>query len=189
LQYRAGSAAWIVPAATGKLDLRKKITQRQLLSAERSNMSGRAMPFGLPGALVTFTRLMNIVLGGLEYCLVYLDDIIIHTTACEDHIEHLRIVFQRLQKANMKLKLSKCKLLRRSLKWLGHIVSEEGIATDEDKTKYVQEWPQPKDVTEVWSFYGSSNILQKARKRLFQYSSTTSQLNKEECSIRMVQCL
>jgi hypothetical protein len=106
-----------------------------------------AMPFGLTGAPATFTRLMNIVLGGLEDCLVYIDDIIVQTPSFEDHIEHL-------QKANMKLKPSKCKHLRRSLKWLGHIVSEKGIATDEDKMQHVQEWPQPKDVTEVRSFMG-----------------------------------
>jgi hypothetical protein len=56
-----------------------------------------AMPFGLTGAPATFTRLMNIVLGGLEYSLVYLDDIIVHTPSFEDHIEHLQSVFKRLR--------------------------------------------------------------------------------------------
>ena len=135
-----------------------------------------AMPFGLTGAPATFTRLMNIVLGGVEYCLVYLDDIIVHTPSFDQHILQLREVFERLRRANMKLKPAKCKLLRPSLKWLGHVVSKDGIATDPEKICQVQEWPIPKDVGEVRSFMGLAVYYQKYVKDYSEVAAPLHQL-------------
>ena len=54
----------------------------------------------------------------------------------------------------MKLKPSKCDFFKKEIKYLGHVVSEEGVSTDPDKIKSVTEWPQPTTVTEVRSFLG-----------------------------------
>ena len=79
---------------------------------------------------------MEQVLSGLhwETCLVYTDDIIIFSESVENHFHRLREVFTRLKAAGLKLKPTKCYLLHRSVKYLGHIVSANGVKTDPGKT-------------------------------------------------------
>ena len=114
------------------------------------------MPFGLSNASATFQRLMERVLSRLQWdiCLIYLDDIIIFSRTLEDHISQLQAVFARLKAANLKLKAKKCHLFRRQVAYLGHLVSEEGVAADPEKLKAVREWPRPRAVSDVRSFVG-----------------------------------
>ena len=70
-------------------------------------------------------------------------------------------MFEKLAKAGLKLKPSKCKFFRSSLKYLGHIVSKDGIATDPRKIEAINQWPQPKTVTDVCSFTGFTNYYRK----------------------------
>jgi hypothetical protein len=114
------------------------------------------MPFALCNAPATFERLMETVLRGLTYesCLVYLDDVIVIGSTFEEHLLNLRKVFERFRDARLKLNPGKCHLLQREVKYLGHIVSPEGISTDPEKLKAVREWPAPKDKHEVRSFLG-----------------------------------
>ncbi|VDI14168.1 Hypothetical predicted protein [Mytilus galloprovincialis] len=108
----------------------------------------KVMPFGLCNSGATFERLMEKVLAGLSWkiCLLYLDDIIIFSKTFDEHMDHLDQVFNRLGEANLKLSPKKCHLLRKEVTFLGHTVSENGIATDEEKIKAVKDWPIPKNV-------------------------------------------
>ena len=114
------------------------------------------MPFGLSCAPATFERLMESVLAGLQWdiCLVYLDDIIVTGKTFEQMLENLGKVFDRLKKANLKLKAKKCCLFAKEVVYLGHVVSEKGLATDPSKITAVKEWPVPSNVTELRSFLG-----------------------------------
>ena len=114
------------------------------------------MPFGLTNAPATFQRLMESCLGELHlnWCIIYLDDIIVFSRTPEEHIHRLRTVFEKLKAAGLKLKPSKCDFFKKEIKYLGHVVSEKGVSTDPDKIKAVTEWPQPTTVTEVRSFLG-----------------------------------
>ena len=86
---------------------------------------------------------MENVLHGLHWktLLLYLDDIIVISPDFETHLERLEEVFTRLQKAGLKLKPSKCHLFQEEVKYLGHIVSRNGISTDPEKVEAVAEWP------------------------------------------------
>ena len=97
------------------------------------------MPFGLCGAPATFQRLMQRCLGDLTFqmLLVYLDDILIYSPSIEHHLEHLNLVVTRLKAHHLKLKPSKCNLFKRQVSYLGHVLSADGIATDESKTSAV----------------------------------------------------
>ena len=116
----------------------------------------RTMPFGLCNAGATFQRLMDVVMTGLhlDICLVYLDDVILFSKTVDEHLERLVRILSRLLSAGLKLKPEKCSLLKRSVCFLGHVVSGDGIATDPDKTKAVSEWPVPSSVKELRSFLG-----------------------------------
>ena len=93
------------------------------------------MPFGLTNTPTTFQRLMQSCLGELhlQYCIIYLDDIIIFSKTSEEHLHQLRLVFQKILEAGLKLKPSKCKFFRTRLEYLGHIISEKGIETNPKK--------------------------------------------------------
>ena len=114
------------------------------------------MPFGLTNAPATFQRLMESCLSELHlnWCIIYLDDIIVFSRTPEEHIHRLRAVFEKLKAAGLKLKPSKCDFFKKEIKYLGHVVSEQGVSTDPDKIKAVTEWPQPTTVTKVRSFLG-----------------------------------
>jgi len=123
----------------------------------------KRVPFGLCNAGSTFQRVMDLALNGLNFnmCLVYLDDIIVYSTDVDEHIGRLEKLFERLRSANLKLKPSKCKLLRSELSFLGHVVSSKGVGTDPEKISAVQDWRVPTDVKEVRSFLGLASYYKK----------------------------
>ena len=112
------------------------------------------MPFGLTNAPANFQRLMESCLGelNLSWCIIYLDDIIMFSQTREEHLVRLQAVFDKLKAAGFKLKPSKCELFKKQINYLGHVVGEEGVATDPDRIKAVTDWPRPTTVTEVRSF-------------------------------------
>ena len=86
------------------------------------------VPFGLAQAPAYFQALINKVLKGLhKFAVTYLDDIIIFSKTEEEHLEHLKIIFQRLKEAGLKLKQSKCDFMKRQIQYLGHLISSDGI--------------------------------------------------------------
>jgi hypothetical protein len=112
------------------------------------------LAFGLSNAPAVFERLMLNILAGLTWktCLVYLDDIIVFAKTFEEQIKNLEEVLHRLKQANLKLNSKKCRFFQKRVIYLGHVVSEDGVSTDPEKTKAVSEWPVPKNVKEVRSF-------------------------------------
>ena len=93
------------------------------------------LPFGLCNGLATFQHLMNILLAAIQWhdCLVYLDDIIVLGRSFDEHLKNLAKIFQRLREANLKLQVKKCVFGRETVKFLGHIISSAGIATDPER--------------------------------------------------------
>jgi transposase InsO family protein len=137
--------------------------EKTAFSVKRGLFQYRKMPFGMANSPSTFERLMEIVLSGLQYkiCVLYLDDILTFSTSVDQMIENLEEVFQRFKKANLKLKPSKCKLFQRSVDFLGHVVSAEGVSCDPKKIEAVQNWPKPKNVKDVRSFTGFCQYYRK----------------------------
>jgi len=99
---------------------------------------------------------MEQVLRGLHWktLQVYLDDIIVISPDFSTHISRLREVFERLRGASLKLKPSKCTLLQPEVKYLGHIVSRNGVATDPKKVRAVKDWVTPQDLAGLRAFLG-----------------------------------
>ena len=132
------------------------------------------MPFGMTCAPSVFQRLMDFVLHILSYltCLVYLDDIIVFGRTFDEQLERLDEIFSRLRQANLKLKPSKCSLFRRQVEFLGHVVSEKGIAMQNDKVEVVRNWPHRKPHRTA-SIHGDLWLLSTFRQELFVDCFTT----------------
>ena len=114
------------------------------------------MPFGATNAPATFQRLMEDCLGDLNmnWCIVYLDDVIVYSKTPEEHLERLEAVFQKLSNVGLKLKPSKCSFFKNEITYLGHLITADGIATDPKNIEAVLKWSQPETVSDVRSFLG-----------------------------------
>uniref|UniRef100_A0A3B1J8K5 Gypsy retrotransposon integrase-like protein 1 n=1 Tax=Astyanax mexicanus TaxID=7994 RepID=A0A3B1J8K5_ASTMX len=121
------------------------------------------MPFGLCNAPGTFQRLMERIFGDCRYqsVLLYLDDVIVFSQTVEEHLERLEEVFSRLQKQNLKVKLSKCQFFQHQVSYLGHVVSAEGVTTDPAKIEVVKEWKSPSHLAELRSFLGFASYYRR----------------------------
>ena len=106
---------------------------------------------------------MELVLSGLNWkiCLIYLDDIIVYGGNFYDSLDRLKIVWQRIREANLKLKPSKCCLMRDRVPFLGHYVSREGVEVDPMKTATVQDWPTPRTVKDIRAFLGLASYYRR----------------------------
>ena len=116
----------------------------------------KVLPFGVTNGPATFQRLMDLTMAGLNYgiLLVYLDDIILMSSTVSEHLDRLVMMLDRLRTAGLKLKPSKCNLLRRKIHFLGHVVSDQGVSTDPEKVETVRDWPVPCNITDVRAFIG-----------------------------------
>ena len=121
------------------------------------------MPFGLCNAPSTFQRAMEFVLRGLQWVivLIYLDDVVITGRTFEEHLNNLDTVLDRFQENCLKLKASKCKLFQTRVPFLGHVVSGNGVETNPELTKDVNNWPTPNNEKELHSFLGLSNYYRR----------------------------
>ena len=114
------------------------------------------MPFRLCNAPGTFQHLMQNTLGelNLTYCVIYLDDVIVYGRMEEEHLEHLRVVFKRFCKFNMKLKPSKCSFFQSKIMYLAHHVLQRGILPSWENVWAMQEFPMPETYMQVRTFCG-----------------------------------
>jgi hypothetical protein len=114
------------------------------------------MPFGVTNAPAIFMDYMNQIFNPFldKFVVVFIDDILIYSKSYEEHKDHLRQVLQILREKKLYAKLSKCELWLGEVKFLGHVISKEGIAVDPTKVETVLSWEQPKSVTEIQSFVG-----------------------------------
>ena len=131
-------------------------------------------PFGLAQAPTYFQRLVNEVLSGLAFAFGYLDDILIFSPDMETHLKHLRILFERLRSADLKLKEIKCNFLKKHIQYLGHIISGEGITPVPEKLESIQKMLPPRTPKEVKQFLG---LIGYYRKFIPQFSDLARPLN------------
>jgi hypothetical protein len=98
--------------------------------------------------------LMNNVLNKFidRFVLVFNDDILIYSKNIEDHEEHLKLVLQVIREHQLYAKFSKCEFFQKQVLYLGHVISEDGVAVDPKKIRSIMEWPTPKDVSDIRSF-------------------------------------
>jgi len=121
----------------------------------------RVLPFGLRNAPTTFQFIMESVLRGVPNLVVYIDDITVYGKNTAELIAALEAVFQRLRTANLHLKRSKCLFGAKSIQFLGHLVSAEGVAPDPALVSHIQRCRAPTSVSEVQSFNGLANYYRR----------------------------
>lgn len=137
----------------------------------------RRLPMGLAQSPYYMTlalrKLFRLEIG--QFLIVYLDDLLLCSDSLQTHLEHLKIVFEKLREANLKLHPKKCNFLLRELCYLGHVFSAEGVRANPRKTAVVQNFPRPKTVKELRSFLGLVNFF---RSRIKNFADKAFNLTK-----------
>ena len=135
------------------------------------------MPFGLTNCPATFQAYINRALRGLvdDFCIVYLDDILVFSRTEEEHAEHLQQVCQRLRDAELYAKPTKCEFFQKEMEFLGFIINADGIRMDPDRIRTIKEWEDhpPQSYRDVQVFLGFCNFYRRFIKR---YSAITQPL-------------
>ena len=143
--------------------------EKTAFSCHRGLYEFNTMPFGLKGAPATFQRLMTNVLGEFNWkiLLIYLDDVIIYSRSLDEHFEHLNRVFDKIRSAGLKLQPHKCTFARKQVRYLGHVVSGDGVAPDPEKIRTIREFPQPTNLSELRRFLGMASYY---RRFIFEFA-------------------
>jgi hypothetical protein len=121
------------------------------------------MSFGLTNAPAYFMFLINYVfMPELDkFVVVFIDDILVYSKNEEEHAGHLHVVLQRLREHRLYAKLSKCDFWLKKTKFLGHTISQAGIAIDPDKVQEVMNWKPPTTIHQIRSFLGLAGYYQR----------------------------
>ena len=112
------------------------------------------MPYGLCNSPASFQRLMQTIFRAElhDQVLIFLDDLLIFSRTFDEHLDKLRMVLSRLRVHNLKIEPAKCHLFQKRVTYLGHMISKEGISTEDLKTQAIRDWPTPTCPSEVLTF-------------------------------------
>lgn len=122
----------------------------------------RVMPFELQGAPATFQRMMDQLLRGPEeYTAAYLDDLVIYSDPWEDHMLHLAKLFDRLRGAGLTAKPRKCQFGMTQCIYLGHVVGNGVVRSEQSKVEAVMSFPVPQTKKQVRAFLGVTGYYRK----------------------------
>ena len=116
------------------------------------------MPFGLKNAGQTFQRMMDEILGDLEFLFVYMDDVLVASRSMEEHEQHFRELFRRLAAHDLVVSPAKCQYGRNKIEFLGHTVTKEGIEPMPGKVEAIVQFPAPTTKEEMKRFLGMINF-------------------------------
>ena len=122
------------------------------------------VPFGLAQAPAYFQELMTGILKDSEFAIAYLDDIIIFSRIAEEHLTHIKKVFEKLWSANLSMNFIECHFFSKEIQYLGHILSTKGIHPLPSKTQAIQKMHPPTTPKQVYAFLGLGGYYRKCIK-------------------------
>ena len=149
-----------------QIELSEAEREKTAFVTEDGKYQFKRLPMGLVDAPYYFQRLINRLMGRIKYsaCLEYFDDIPIMGTTFEDLLVNMKLVFKKLQEYNLKCRPDKCKFGIREIKFLGHIVSEEGVKPDPEKISVLKKLKPPTTLKQLQSHLGCYNYFSRYNK-------------------------
>uniref|UniRef100_A0A914HTM2 RNA-directed DNA polymerase n=1 Tax=Globodera rostochiensis TaxID=31243 RepID=A0A914HTM2_GLORO len=152
------------------------------LNTHRGLFQYQRLPFGVKSAPSIFQKLMDELIAGLPGVFVYLDDFVVASANHQDHCSTLRTFFSRLQEWGLRVRLSKCKFMCEQLKFLGHIVSADGIRPDPARSAAIESMPAPTNAQTLRSFLGAINYYSRFVKQMREIRTPLDELLKKDVS-------
>ncbi len=142
------------------------------------------MPFGLANSPSVFQSYMNYIFRDMLdlRVLVYIDDILVFSDSLDEHIHHVRAVLKRLIQHQLYVKVEKCEFHQTKIAFLGYVISQEGVAMDDNKVRAVVDWPQPRTLKELQRFLGFANFYRRFIRSFSSVSAPLTSLTKRATS-------
>jgi len=142
----------------------------------------KVLPFRLTNGLATYQRYINDVLFNYlnDFYTAYLDNIIIYSKNELEHEEHVHKVLQRLREAGLQVNIKKSEFSVKRTKYLGFIISTDGIETNPEKTAAINQWAPPRTVKGVQSFLGFCNFYQRFIKNYSRIARPLNRLTRKD---------
>eukprot|EP00210_Caulerpa_lentillifera_P005009 g4783.t1 len=134
------------------------------------------MPFGLTNAPMSFARAIRTVLQPVESrkCVAcYMDDCLVYSDSFEQHLEDISATLTALHKGGLRLNVGKCHFGYGTVSFLGHVLSEQGVQTDPQKTEAIAHWREPENASDIRRFLGLCNFY---RDHIHRYSEISEPL-------------
>ena len=150
----ANSGYWQIPLAQESRTLTTFITPFGRYHFNR-------LPFGISSASEIYQKRMQEILGDLTGVICMQDDVLVYGKDQQEHDSRLKATLERIKAAGITLNPNKCKFSKNSLKFLGHVLSEEGLKPDPGRVSGVTHFPEPTDVSETRRFLGMVNQMGK----------------------------
>jgi hypothetical protein len=135
------------------------------------------MPFGRTNAPATFQADID------DFVVCYLDDILIYSEDPTKHKGHVTKVLEKLRKFGLNCKAEKCKFSRKKVRFLGFVISPDGIEMEADRIATIEDWPTPKTVKDVQVLMGFTNFYRRFVKKYTKVTAPITNLLKksEKC--------
>ena len=166
------------------VDLRKGFHQLEIEESDKYKLGFitrngvweyNRLPFGVTNGPTFFSAVMQNILGDLPYVKIYIDDFSIASKSEDEHLQHIKTVFKRLEEHNLKLNPEKCVFFARSIKILGFIIDQNGIKMDPEKVEAIKNRKEPVNLKDLQSFLGLANFY---RKFIKDYAKITAPLHR-----------
>nr|CAI5829091.1 unnamed protein product [Callosobruchus analis] len=117
------------------------------------------LPFGLSTSMASLIRCLNQLLGSTcnSFTVIYVDDLLVFSDSIDEHLNHLKTLFEKFLAEGITLKLRKCQFLRKDVVFLGHVISSEGVRIDPSRIEAISRFPCPRNLKELRAFLGLVN--------------------------------
>ena len=150
---------------------------KTVFSTRDNHYQFTVLPQGIKNGPSTFQRIVNQVLGPTrwKYCLAYIDDVLIFSKTCTDHIAHLTEVLQLLSTANFRLSITKCTIASDKIDYLGHSICRGVVRPNNDNIRGLLETASPTSSREIFRFLKAAEYY---RKFIRNFSTIASPLYK-----------
>ena len=137
------------------------------------------MPFGIKSAPEVFQNIMSQMVEDIEGAESIIDDILVWGATVEEHDMRVKRVLQKAKQYNLKLSRSKCEIRRSELKYVGHLLTQDGVKPDPEKVRAVQSMNKPENKQELLTFLGFVQYLGKFMPRMSDVSAPLRKLTEK----------
>ena len=140
------------------------------------------MPFGLCNAPSTFQAFINDTLREYldVFCSAYLDDILIYSDNREEHVKHVKMVLDKLKQAGLYLDINKCQFHVQEVKYLGLLITTDGLKMDPRKVETIVKWKPARCVKDVQAFLGFANFYRRFIKDYSRIAAPLTALTRKD---------
>jgi hypothetical protein len=165
-----------------QIEIQEEDKEKAAFSCHMGHYQFTKLPFGVNNGRATYQRCMDFILMGLKGidCLAYLDDLICYSATMSEHAEKLERIFQRLERANFKIKPSKCVFATSTVEYLGHIVTKDGVKPDPKKVQAIRGYPSPRTVRDVRAFIGLAGYYRRHVQNFAEIAKPLTSLTRKD---------